>query len=599
MEDLESLLRGSAVAAAFRRAGGENLHLDELGRPIGKFPRGDNAHLKKMVAELRDDLAAFLEFELANGDLSDQELASRLFRSKLETEEVLGESRLMGIVGLAGSGKTFQTANLINIAIDRNPGTTIRVCAPSNAAVAQLRRAIAVDGEIPHQVTISTCHRAFKRLQFTAAGEAVLAALVSGDETLTLGDRVDATAAELMREWYAKARSDEAAFSDARSAAISAQRKAEEAGATFNAGQTDEVIAIYTPQAIAKLMRGLRPFDVTELDSRFVHWADDPEPAKIFIIDEVSMVPRSLIRRALSMGALVVLIGDRMQLEPVSLTYTDAAGRVWPDEPALAMLDGSNTACLQRSRRTGAKSSIPDVVARALYAPKQYFTHGLPVGFDADAEICVVRSMNEVPSDILRDDCAAIAFTNRCRGRHAMEIRRRLGMPKDHFGVGERLIISDIDRESALAEDLALAKDEQLTVRAFREGEGALWDYQLERADGSQFWTTLRAFDREGFKSGLDRLYNQMRGVDRPDYFDSPGLAVTTGFALTSHKAQGSQFKTAIVDRKDICHCGAEDCISDQLDVLPFDDGSLQPKWRRLLYVAGSRARERLIIIGA
>lgn len=287
--------------------------------------------------------------------------------------------------------------------------------------------------------------------------------------------------------------------------------------------------------------------------SRFRHHRGEKLPHDVVIIDETSMVSLSQMARlveAIRPGARLILVGDERQLASVE------AGAVLDDivsasgAPAAAGL--SRLAYVHRHRDGGAIAALGRRIAAgdasgalALLAEEHEDLAWLPDG-DADLHAPALAAARAVRV-AAQDADAAAALDALSDFRILCAHRREVAVWTDRIEAGLDL---DVRRERFYVGRPLLVTSNDYDLGLFNGESGVVVDPVDPRA----------VFER-GNCVGPARLG-----------------AVDTAFAMTIHKAQGSQFGTAAV-------------------VLP--DPSSRILTRELLYTACTRAQSRLILAGS
>jgi exodeoxyribonuclease V alpha subunit len=304
--------------------------------------------------------------------------------------------------------------------------------------------------------------------------------------------------------------------------------------------------------------------------SRFRHDRLNRLPHDVVIVDETSMVSLTLMSRLLDAvrpDARVVLVGDPDQLSSIE------AGAVLGDVVGAALGDG--TVVLDRVHRFGRQiAGVADAVRRG---DADATIAALGVGArDGDVVWIGVDAADPQAAAALapvRDAATAagrvvIAAARAGRAQEALDalgsFRLLCAHRRGPHGVStwmphvERWLMAEIDAAGGRARDypgrplLITANDYDLNL--FNGDTGVV----VAAGDGR----LLAAFERRG-SIALVRP-NQLGAVD-------------TVYAMTVHKSQGSQFRTAAV-------------------VVP--PAASRILTRELLYTAVTRARDRLLVIG-
>lgn len=303
--------------------------------------------------------------------------------------------------------------------------------------------------------------------------------------------------------------------------------------------------------------------------TRFRHHRENHLPHDIVVVDEVSMVPLSLMARlleALRPSTRLVLVGDPDQLASVEAGAVLAdlvegfAGRA--DSPVVRLTEVHRT-------RDAATTALTDLA--------QALRDG-----DADAALALLESGEGSVRLVVPDDAAAV-----------LALQERVAQAAyDVTAAAER-----DDAEAALSR-----LDDHRLLCAHREGPFGVtgWNRLVERLLSERSGVTryaewyagrpvlVTANDRVlGLSNGdlgvTTRLADgRLRVVFRLDgrtvpFATTRMAAVETVYAMTVHKSQGSEARAVTV-------------------VLPPEDSPLLT--RELLYTAVTRAREEVTVLG-
>lgn len=294
------------------------------------------------------------------------------------------------------------------------------------------------------------------------------------------------------------------------------------------------------------------------------------EGRTLFVCDEASMLDESVygdLVRAMGPLSRLFFVGDRDQLGPVGGTWG-----VDFDHPTAVLTEihrqaeGNPIIRISRDVRLGGK--LPEGAVDTAYwrGPGK------------------VSQMSEwLASKISsREDATILAWTNDTRHRVNRKVREYLRFPKDRpIVVGDRLVCCLNNKrlgvmngslflvESVREETLpTLAKDYEIKEQpvlkiTWHEGDDLLEAFVDPATIGADYKT---------FKASVNRFFVPM----------SAFLFVDHGYALTVHKAQGSQWETVafLIDRATWCLAARDP-----------DDA------RRLVYTAVTRASKRLAVV--
>ena len=261
--------------------------------------------------------------------------------------------------------------------------------------------------------------------------------------------------------------------------------------------------------------------------------------AKLVIVDECSMVDEELGRDLLSFGAPVLVLGDPGQLPPIS------GGGFFTDHEPDALLTE-----VHRQARDNPIIQLAQIVREGGTLEHGRYGDSRVIG-KADIDSDQVLAADQVLLGI-----------NRTRRRYNQRIRELKGFDGYLPAAGDKLVCLRNNSEKGLLNgslwhvmSVGRGKAQALSMMVKAEDEGLLGDIVKIRV--------LKAL----FEPGTEEVpWAQRRNSDEFDY----------GYALTVHKAQGSQWD----------------------DVLLFDESFAFRETRdRWLYTAITRAAERITIV--
>ncbi len=261
--------------------------------------------------------------------------------------------------------------------------------------------------------------------------------------------------------------------------------------------------------------------------------------ASLLVVDECSMVDEEMAQDILSFGTPVLVLGDPAQLPPVSGTgyFTDAP----PD------------VMLTEIHRQARDNPIIDLATRVRSG------EGLPLGKYGTSQV-IARATPELALDadqILVGRNVTRTSTNR-------RMRELLGFNTDPFPrAGEKLVCLRNDRE------LGLLNGTLHTSLTDAEVLGGYVNLRIRPEDAPGEGALLVPAHPEHFNGDPEQI----------GYWDRRNAQeFTFGYALTCHKAQGSQWgKVLIIDESHV-----------------FRDRDTQRKW---LYTAVTRAQELVTVV--
>jgi exodeoxyribonuclease-5 len=258
--------------------------------------------------------------------------------------------------------------------------------------------------------------------------------------------------------------------------------------------------------------------------------------AALIIIDECSMVDEDLGRDLLSFGAPVLVLGDPAQLPPVKGGgyFTDAEPDVMLTEVHRQAADNPIIQLSMQIR----EGEIPEL------------------GQHGAAEIVSRRDLD--PERVMTADQVLVG-TNRTRQRYNERLRERLGFDGDEPWVGERLVCLRNNKQKGLL------NGGMWTVKSRHGKKRGMLRLDLLPEDGGRVARVgvLPEFFRG---QAADIPWPKRRSSDEFDF----------GYALTVHKAQGSQWD----------------------DVVLFDESyAFREDRLKWLYTGVTRAAERLTVV--
>ena len=258
--------------------------------------------------------------------------------------------------------------------------------------------------------------------------------------------------------------------------------------------------------------------------------------AALIIIDECSMVDEELGRDLLSFGAPVLVLGDPAQLPPVK-----GGGWFTDHEPDVMLTEVHRQAeesAIVRLSMQIREGRVPD-----------YGDYG-------DARVIARREVD--PDAVLAADQVLVG-TNRTRRRYNERLREHQKFDGDEPCVGERLVCLRNNKQKGLL------NGSMWTVKERRGRKGGMLRLTLTPEDGG---SPARVSVLPDFFSGevADIPWPKRRNSDEFDY----------GYALTVHKAQGSQWD----------------------DVMLFDESfAFKEHAAAWLYTGVTRAAEKLTLV--
>lgn len=262
--------------------------------------------------------------------------------------------------------------------------------------------------------------------------------------------------------------------------------------------------------------------------------------AKLIIIDECSMVDESLGRDLLSFGTPVLVLGDPGQLPPIS-----GGGFFTEHEPDIL---------LEEVHRQARDNPIVDLA--------QMVREGREIMHGDYGETAKIISKHDVTSELVLDADQVLVGTNRTRRRYNRRLRELKGFDGMLPAAGDKLVCLRNDTAKGL-----LNGSLWQVVSAPRTTKPAISLLVRSEDDGIERTNAKVKLLKCVFEEPETEIPWQTKR--RHDDFDY-------GYALTVHKAQGSQWD----------------------EIVLFDESFAFREHRtRWLYTAITRAAERLTIV--
>ena len=289
---------------------------------------------------------------------------------------------------------------------------------------------------------------------------------------------------------------------------------------------------------------------------------------KIIVVDEVSMVPKSMVDMLLNHRVYVIFLGDPFQLPQIDKKETHTL----LDKPHIF---------LDQVMRQAAESEIIQLTMKIRNGEDIPFMHG--------KEVIVVPKAELVTGHLTWADII-ICATNKTRHNMNRQKRELLGY-SGILQTGERIIIKRNYWEDCDEDGNALVNGTVGTVTNPYESFVRIPSYvKNDRRDlpliGCIFTPDGgKSFDT--FEIDKDYLLKEEPCVDwrvsyqlgklKPKIGDILPKQATYGYALTCHAAQGSEFDKVLVIEESF----------------PFD----KTEHQRWLYTAATRAAEKLVLV--
>lgn len=272
----------------------------------------------------------------------------------------------------------------------------------------------------------------------------------------------------------------------------------------------------------------------------------------LVIVDEASMLSEDLWNDLLSFGKPVIAVGDHGQLPPINSSFNLMA------EPEIR---------LEQIFRQSVDSPIISLATSART------TGEIPINYYSDKVQKLDKAQAETGDkveEILRQynsDNLVLCGYNHTRRKLNKYIRKLKEFESEDPQVGDVIVCLRNSRESGLS------NGQVGTIRAISDADDDTkknWWYISADFDGRNF-EGYAPREQFGSLTTMSRLPKRKK-TDLIGLFDF-------GYALTVHKAQGSQARRVLIFEERFSQMSDED-------------------WRRWLYTAVTRAEEELYIVG-
>ena len=266
------------------------------------------------------------------------------------------------------------------------------------------------------------------------------------------------------------------------------------------------------PQLVAELKAEmLEESDRVKNPSFSVNPESELHDAALLIIDEVSMVGKPMAKDLLSFDKKILCLGDPAQLPPVG-----SAGFFTATKPDFLLTE------IHRQAEGSPILHLADLARRR---------QDLPVGESGDSRVVPKGELSL--GEVAAFD-QVIVGTNRARRDLNRQIRQHLGRKSHLPEVGDKLISLKNNYERGLL-------------------NGSQWTVQaVEHVDDDRIWMQVKG---DGFSQVVTAFTHYFEGREREirpwdmklhEHFDF-------GYAITCHKAQGSQWDNILVIDESRC----------------------------------------------
>ncbi|PWG17653.1 ATP-dependent DNA helicase [Salibaculum griseiflavum] len=296
-------------------------------------------------------------------------------------------------------------------------------------------------------------------------------------------------------------------------------------------------------------------------------WKRRDDPLDIGFVDESSMLDAKQLEDLQEIFPTLVLFGDPAQLPPVK---SEGGGMVFDSLPDKHKLE------LHRIHRQDADNPILDL-AHALADPQLDFH-----GFERMIEEIAAKDDRVVMAQRVESDLMArspvLVWRNATRIRLIHAFRAAFGAPDDELLEGEPLICDGIELPLKHRK-----KRLDLEARGLIKGAQVIYMGPGRRPGFSRLHV-IGAEDPQVSAASIVKIESQVEDEEPFIPFAARmGATFLHGAAVTIHKAQGSQWENVQVFAPDIYAASRMGRVE-----------AGQPLWKRLAYVAITRAEERL-----
>ncbi len=313
--------------------------------------------------------------------------------------------------------------------------------------------------------------------------------------------------------------------------------------------------------------------DGTQKLEKTVNWTIHQR--MIIFVDECSMIDTPLFQllQEGTHNCKIVYVGDHNQLQPVKESLSPVYKQDYPMyELTEPMRNRGQVALMDLC------AQLRSTVETGLFAPIKVVPGVIDLLDDdqMEAEIASVFANQTMDSRIL-------AYTNQKVIQYNDHIRTIRNLP-DQFTEGEYLI----NNSSITINRKRISVEEEITIRKIhgRERVDITKDASMEVIIADLYSTVNGYFnsvklpvDRE-YYTNMKKYYARNKNWDRYGYLVNNFPDLRQRDASTVHKSQGSTYETVFVDLNNISTCHIENQAA------------------RMLYVAFSRARSRIVLYG-
>lgn len=289
---------------------------------------------------------------------------------------------------------------------------------------------------------------------------------------------------------------------------------------------------------------------IDQKTEEIIGWEDkDKIDIDLIIVDEASMVNQRIWQDLLTYAVPIIAVGDHGQLPPIEGKFN------LMEKPAIKLEK------IHRQAQENPIIYVSQLAREQGQIPVETFGKGVKKlnKFDADIQSEIGDLLESYKTDTL-----LLCGYNFTRIRLNQQIRQNRGIETENPVAGDRIICLRNNHKKQIFNGMLG------TIRSIRQ-EGENYYAEIDFDDGQYFNGFIMA-DQFNAKGALN-FSDKRKKTLQADLFDY-------GYALTVHKAQGSEARKVILFEERF----------KQMD---------DENWRRWLYTAVTRAQEELIIIGS
>ena len=348
------------------------------------------------------------------------------------------------------------------------------------------------------------------------------------------------------------------------------------------------------------------------------------ETVDILIVDEASMIDEFIYNKLLELKkpkTKILFMGDNVQIPPIN-SRTDEEGNVIEgensDSPVWQLIDSGDYVELSERMRQGVESPILPITD--LYAKNVEEIQSGEVGiknpltdrtsnFQNNEGVLFTSDVNEVVNQFVEDiegstdirEAVIVGARNAVVDDMNLRVRKKLFETEEPFVIGDSIRINapHVENNEVIFENGLRAKVKDVYKLLLNDLGLKRYELEIEYTETDEkgnkfvrksFLKTISPQDQKQYKNKLREMAARAKSFvpKTPEskkawkeFFDikSSTVDVGYGYAITSHKVQGSTYNSAYVLEGDI---------------MSFPGGIEQTN--RMMYTAVSRPRKKLVI---